>query len=190
MCHHFTWRPPHEKDPGGRRWEKREGRSAQAEEPSAPSSSSRGPASSSAGTKGSSASAEGSKGSGTTTKEAGPPSTGPTTVGEVPHFDLTSLREIIEEEEKRHVQQSETSSEGKRIPFERGMEVEGSVKTSLTAEAEKVRAQEDLIRQLRANPWTLFYKGTIALMEDNERKVDSYGTGMYRLFDSEMFMSV
>ncbi|CAE7464111.1 unnamed protein product [Symbiodinium natans] len=174
---HFTWRPPHEKDPGGRRWEKREGRSAQAEEPSAPSSSSRGPASSSAGTKGSSASAEGSKGSGTTTKEAGPPSTGPTTVGEVPHFDLTSLREIIEEEEKRHVQQSETSSEGKRIPFERGMEVEGSVKTSLTAEAEKVRAQEDLIRQLRANPWTLFYKGTIALMEDNERKVDSYGTG-------------
>ena len=130
---HFTWRPPHEKDPGGRKWEKREGRSAQAEEPSAPSSSSRGPASSSAGTKGSSASAEGSKGSESTTKEAGPPagskgSTGPTTVGEVPHFDLTSLREIIEEEEKRHAQQSETSSEGKRIPFERGIEVEGSLR--------------------------------------------------------------
>ena len=132
----FHTRPPHEKDPAGRQWERR------AREEGVPmkteSSESRaaggspmgeGPGPSSSSAAGGSAFAE-----------------GPDADMGTPTFNLDDLRKVIQEQELAE----QTESEGLRVPKEEGV-LEVDAKISL--ERERILEQEALIQKMNANPW-------------------------------------
>ncbi len=160
----FTLRPPHEKDPGGRRWDRK------SKEEGVPL----GTGSSEAGAAGSSRSGEVPGASSSSAAGGSRSGEGPADTSGVPTFDFDDLRRVIQEDELRN----QTSSEGRRVPTEEGIfEVDGRVSTSRLF----VEEQEELIRQVSSNPWYYYYQGITTLKDKNGHLVLSdYGDGRVR----------
>ena len=146
LTHH--WRPPYEKDPGGRRWDKRR------ENVSSPTEGQASASSSSGGFP---------KGKGPTEQTE----KGSSPKGEVPKVTVNELRRLIEEEETRNLRAAETMEMGRAIPFERGVEVEGRVDTGKV----RIEKMQSAFDRLNANPSFLYEQGHLKLRNSMGRRV-------------------
>ena len=146
LTHH--WRPPYEKDPGGRRRDKRRENVARPTEGQASASSSSGGF---------------PKGKGPTEQTE----KGSSPKGEVPKVTVKELRRLIEEEETRNLRAAETMEMGRAIPFERGVEVEGRVDTGKV----RIEKMQSAFDRLNANPWFLYEQGHLKLRNSMGRRV-------------------
>ena len=157
----FHTRPPHEKDPAGRQWERlarEEGvpMGTGSTEPKATGGSpmGEGPGPSSSSAAGGSALAE-----------------EPDADMGTPTFNLDDLRKVIQEQELAE----QTGSEGRRILKEEGV-LEVDAKISL--ERERILEQEALIQKMNANPWFLYEQGIARLKwPSGAYVVSEYGDG-------------
>ena len=135
----FHARPPHEKDPAGRQWDRRAreegirmGTGSSEPRTTGGSPMGEGPEPSSSSAAGGSAFAE-----------------GPDAPMDTPTFNLDDLRRVIQEQELA----KQTESVGRRIPQEEGV-LEVDAKISL--ECERILEQETLIKKVNANPWFIY----------------------------------
>ena len=146
LTHH--WRPSYEKDPGGRRWDKRRENVGSPTEGQASASSSSGGF---------------PKGKGPTEQTE----KGSSPKGEVPKVTVNELRRLIEEEETRNLRAAKTMEMGRAIPFERGVEVEGRVDTGKV----RIEKMQSAFDRLNANPWFLYEQGHLKLRNSMGRRV-------------------
>ena len=156
----FHTRPPHEKDPAGRQWERR------AREEGVPM----GTGSSEARATGGSPMREGPGPSSSSAAGGSAFAEEPDAVG-TPTFNLDDLRRVIQEQELAE----QTNSEGRRIRKEEGV-LEVDAKISL--EHERILEQEALIQKMNANPWFIYEQGVTRLKwPSGAYVVSEYGDG-------------
>ena len=157
----FHTRPPHEKDPAGRQWERR------AREEGVPM----GTGSSEARATGGSPMGEGPGPSSSSAAGGSAFAEEPDAAVGTPTFNLDDLRRVIQEQELAE----QTESEGRRIPKEEGV-LEVDAKISL--ERERILEQEALIQKMNANPWFIYEQGVTRLKwPSGAYVVSEYGDG-------------
>ena len=157
----FHTRPPHEKDPAGRQWERRAreegvpmGTESSESRAAGGSPMGEGPGPSSSSAAGGSAFAE-----------------GPDADMGTPTFNLDDLRKVIQEQELAE----QTESEGRRVPKEEGV-LEVDAKISL--ERERILEQRALTQKMNANPWFIYEQGVTRLRwPSGAYVVSEYGDG-------------
>ena len=163
LSHHY--RPPHEKDPGGERWNRRqaeEGGSVFTEVPSEAASSSAAPKQEVRSKK----------------MPKKKPAEGSSVLTEVPTFNKEEIKKLIIEAELEEARKAETTQAGTSRPYERGEEVHGRVNV------ERHRAEElnTVLRQASTNPWFLYKQGVLKLRDaEGGILTTNYGDGLARV---------
>ena len=163
LSHHY--RPPHEKDPGGERWNRRqaeEGGSVFTEVPSEAASSSAAPKQEVRSKK----------------MPKKKPAEGSSVRTEVPTFNKDEIKKLIIEAELEEARKAETTQAGTSRPYERGEEVHGRVNV------ERHRAEElnTVLRQASTNPWFLYKQGVLKLRgAEGGILTTNYGDGLARV---------
>ena len=142
----FHTRPPHEKDPAGRQWDRR------AREEGVPV----GTGSSEQKAPGGSPMREGPEPSSSSAARGSAFAEGPDAETDTPTFNLDDLRRVIQEQELAE----QTESVGRRVPQQEGI-LEVDAKISL--ERERILEQEALNKKVNANPWFIYDHGITRL---------------------------
>ena len=167
----FHYRPPHEKDPGGVRFEKKQMDTSSAAPESSP------PGEASGKIKAKPMPKKRPRASGTTGDDSGVGSSAP---AEVPTLDAEALRQLIKENDLKEAKEKEkekeaqqTTSEGStRYAYEAGDTVHGRVDATKIS---RERDLQDLISQARTNPWHLMKHGFL-------HRIDGKGHRVYGLY--------